>query len=483
MKTWLEMVLARQGSDEPAVITVQGTWSGRELIARAAGGADFLDSIGAPAGRPVVALLTSNPSAFALAIGAAATDRALAPFGPKLTVSEIAPCVALLNAEFIVAEASSEELGHALAERTGLRLAILPELGQSTRTLAADIGEDRPAAILHTSGTTGQAKPVVFSQGRLAARVRVNVALVELGPGVVFATASPFHHIGGLGMLFVGSGSGAALFMLPRFDVDAWKGLAAHGVTHAVLVPTMIEMLLDADALALPDLRLVQYGASPIRPDTLARAMAALPGVRLLNLFGQTEGSPITALLPEDHDRAISGLRPELLTSVGRPVPGVDMVIDQPGPDGVGEIVARGEHFFGPAADGWVHTGDLGRVDDEGYLYLAGRMGDKIIRGGENVYPIEVEQVLALHPLVLEACVFGLPDATYGERVAAAIVAAPGVDLPPWDELRAFARVRLGGFKVPTQWEHVVDLPRNALGKVLRRQLILTRTTLAVEKG
>ncbi len=477
IETWLDLLSPRSTSNAPAVVTDRGTWSGRQLMARAAGGADFLDSIDAPIGAPVVTLLTSTPSAFALTIGAAATDRALAPLGPRLTIAELAPCVDALNAAVIVADAASESLGQELAARTGLRLATLPELVESQRRLPTLIGADRPAAILHTSGTTGIPKAVAYTQGRLAARVRVNSQLVGLGPGTVYASASPFHHIAGLGMLFVAMGSGAALMSLPRFDVESWRGLGRRGVTHALAVPTMIERLLDADALALPGLRVLQYGASSIHPDTLARAMQALPGVRFVNLFGQTEGSPITALTMDDHERAAAG-RPDLLGSVGRAAPGVEVVIDTPDDVGVGEVWARAEHLFKLDPDGWLRTGDLGRLDDEGYLFLSGRKGDKIIRGGENVYPIEVELVLTSHPAVAEACVFGLPDRMLGEIVAAAVVPTPGAELPSWDALHTYARLSLAGFKVPSRWEQVAELPRNATGKVLRRTLVAERAAL-----
>lgn len=474
MTTWLELVSQRAESDEPAVITTEETWSGRELLARAAGGAVFLNSAGAPIGKPVIALLTSTPSAFALSIGAAATDRALAPLGPRLTVSELAPCIDALDAEVIIAEPASAELGRHLSEHCGLRLAILPTLERSSLKLPTTIDPLRPAAILHTSGTTGTPKAVAYTEGTLVARVRVNAALVGLGPGAVYASASPFHHIAGLGMLFVAMGSDAALLPMPRFDLESWRGLAAAGVTHALIVPTMIEMLLDADALALPGLQVVQYGASPIRPSTMSRMMQALPGVRLLNIFGQTEGSPITALTMADHELAAG--HPELLGSVGRAAPGVEIVINNPDNDGIGEVWARAEHLFLPGPDGWLRTGDLGRLDDDDYLFLSGRQGDKIVRGGENVYPIEVEQVLATHPAIAQVCVFGLADRTLGEIVAAAVVAVPGIPLPTWDQLRTYAREHLGGFKVPTRWEQVDELPRNATGKVLRRVLVDERS-------
>ena len=232
-----------------------------------------------------------------------------------------------------------------------------------------------------------------YQQGRLAARVAVNASLVQLGPGCVYASSSPLHHIGGLGMLFVALGAGATLLTFGGFSIENWLGLGRRGVTHALLVPTTIDILLEHDALPLPSLRTLQYGAAPIHPDTLDAAIEALPGVRFINIFGQTEGSPITCLTAEDHVLAAGG-RPELLLSVGRAAPGVEVRIEGAGPDGVGEVVARAAHLFAPDPDGWLRTGDLGRLDADGYLYLSGRRGDKIVRGGENIYPVEVEDVL-----------------------------------------------------------------------------------------
>jgi acyl-CoA synthetase (AMP-forming)/AMP-acid ligase II len=465
------MIAARAESDAPAVVTADRTWSGRELIRRAAGAADFLDSVGAPDGRPVVALLPSTPAAFALSIGAAATDRALAPLGPRLTVNELVPVVEALDAAVVLADTVGARLGAAVAARTGLTLAIVDEIEPSSRELCFDIAPDRPAAILHTSGTTGRPKAVAYRQDRLAARTIVNAELVMLGPGAAYASASPFHHIAGIGMLFVALGAGAALMSLPRFDLDAWDDLGRRGATHVLIVPTMVEMLLDAGRFSLPGLRVLQYGAASIHPDTLARAMEAMPDVEFVNIFGQTEGSPVTCLTPSDHRRAAAG-HPELLRSVGRAAPGVEVRIEGAGADGVGEVIARGTHLFKPDADGWLRTGDLGHLDDDGYLYLSGRRGDKIIRGGENIYPVEVENVLGLHPAVAEACVFGIPDRKWGEIVGVAIVPNDAAGELDAGELREFARERLAGFKVPEVWEQVADLPRNMAGKVLRRVLV-----------
>jgi acyl-CoA synthetase (AMP-forming)/AMP-acid ligase II len=288
----------------------------------------------------------------------------------------------------------------------------------------------------------------------------------------VYVTAAGYHHIAGLGMIFVVLGSGGAVVPSPAFSVDAWRGLSASGPTHGLLVPTQIDVLLEAGALALPTLEVLQYGASPIHPETLRRALTALPATRFVQIYGQTEGSPIAILDHEDHLRALAG-EPELLSSNGRAAPGVELVV-RPEPWGegkdAGEIQARADHFFVTDEDGWLRTGDLGRLDGRGYLTLVGRLGDGIIRGGENVFPLEVERVLETHPGVAEAGVFGVADRRMGQRIAAAVVPAAGPG-PAEAELVAWCRDRLAHFKVPERWCVVESLPRNAAGKLVRRTL------------
>jgi acyl-CoA synthetase (AMP-forming)/AMP-acid ligase II len=195
--------------------------------------------------------------------------------------------------------------------------------------------------------------------------------------------------------------------------------------------------------------------------------LQVLPGVRLINLFGQTEGSPITCLTPEDHRRAAAGA-PELLETVGRAVPGLTLTIDAPDATGVGEVVAEAAHLSVP---GPLRTGDLGRLDAEGYLRLVGRRHDMVVRGGENVYPLEVEHRLVEHPGVADAGVVGVPDPRLGETLAAFVVAADPLRPPTADTLRRFTRDRLAGFKVPAYWYQIDALPMNSAGKLARPAL------------
>jgi acyl-CoA synthetase (AMP-forming)/AMP-acid ligase II len=470
--TWSALVAAQwSGNDAPAVIAGGDVWSGIELLERAAGAADLLDELGAPTGLPVATLVTSTAPAFALAIGATGSGRPLAPLGPRLTVDELARCVRDLGSAVVVTEPEFTDTARVVGERAGARAAVVEVPRRSQRALDLDPPADALVVILHTSGTTGAPRPVPYRQDRFALRVGVHAPLCELAPGRRFASASPFHHIAGFGNHAVALASGAAVIAFPRFTTEAWRALADVGTTHALVVPTVIEMLLDDDALVLHTLQTLQYGAAPIHPETLARTMDALPGVRLVNLFGQTEGSPITCLSAEDHVLAARG-RTELLSTVGRAVDGVEVRIEGTDEEGVGEICARGAHLFLPDADGWLRTGDLGRLDDEGYVTLVGRRGDKIIRGGENVYPMEVEQALERHPGIREAAVVGVPDRRWGELVHAFVVPEDATEPPDPEELRQFARASLAGFKVPTGWTFVAELPRNANGKLLRRQLV-----------
>jgi acyl-CoA synthetase (AMP-forming)/AMP-acid ligase II len=457
---------------EAVVITTDLCWSGAELLERAAGAARHLSSIATDTGA-VPALLTSSPAAFAYVIGGADCGRPIAPLGPRLTAHELHPCIENLGSDVLLVEREFIPLGRQLASSSDCELVVVDIPPRSKDTLDLAPAADDVAFVLHTSGTTGTPKPVAYRQAQLAQRTQVNVDLCSLGPRSVYATASPFHHIAGFGNYAVALAAGAASVPVSRFTVEAWKGLAAFGTTHALTVPTVLDMLLDEGVLALPDLRVLQYGASPIHPVTLRRVLDALPDVDLVNIFGQTEGSPITCLTAQDHRRIVIDGRDDLLESVGRAALGVELRIEGADASGVGEVVGRAPHFFRPDPDGWLRTGDMGRLDDEGHLFLSGRRGDKIIRGGENIYPVEVEQVLEHHPDVREAAVVGVPDRRWGEIVRAVVVLEDPTQPPEFDDLQAHVRAQLAGFKVPAEWVVADELPRNAAGKLLRRRLLV----------
>lgn len=468
--SWAELALSATAQVERSVVGSGLAWSGDDLIAHAHGASTWLDSLGTPVGTAVPALMATNPHSVALVLAGAATGRPIAPLGVRLTEHELSQTLGRLAGEVLVAASEFADLGERVAVRSGKRLEVVDEFQAIPGPPALHSHPDDVAALVHTSGTTGLPKAVPYRNAPLLRRVEVNGTLMGLGPGCAYATASPFHHIAGLGNVFVAIGRGATLVSMPRFSATEWLGLDDLGVTHAFVAATMIEMLMAEDKLRLRNLRLLQYGASTIRPDTLAAAMEQLPDVDFINFFGQTEGSPIAVLTPEDHRRAVRG-RPDLLASVGRPPDGVEVVVHEPDSRGVGEVWARAAHLFRTDEGGWLHTGDLGRLDDEGYLFLTGRKGDLIIRGGENVYPVEVEGVLIQHPAVRDVGVVGRPDARVGETVKAYVVPLDPTSPPDAEELRTFVRQQLAGFKVPTDWEFTVGLPRDASGKLLRRKL------------
>ncbi|MET7841394.1 class I adenylate-forming enzyme family protein [Streptomyces sp. NPDC005356] len=466
--TWSALVTAACDHSRPAARFGDLEWSGRELLDRAGGAAAWLDSLGHPRGRSVPALVASSADALALVIGGAGSGHPVAPLGVRSTAKELAAVVAATGSPVLVAQPEFAELAQDVSALAGCRTAVIPALSPrdwSPRAEPQDI-----ALVLHTSGTTGLPKPVPMPQWRLAARARVNGGLCALDADSFYGGSAPFHHMSGLGNMSVALAAGALITGLPGFSVDGWRLLRERGITHTSMVPAMLEMLLAAGEAHHESLRVLQYGGAPILPATLRRVYQSMPGVRMLNMFGQTEGSPVSVLTPEEHREAVAG-RTELLGSVGKAAPGIELDIRAAGPDGAGEVYARGDHLFAVDDDGWLATGDLGHIASDGYLYLAGRKNDMIIRGGENVHPLEVETVLVSHPDVAEAAVIGVPDARLGQTVVAFVVPAHPGAAPDPEKLRTHTREQLSGYKVPVRWHTVDALPRNPNGKLLRRSL------------
>jgi long-chain acyl-CoA synthetase len=280
----------------------------------------------------------------------------------------------------------------------------------------------------------------------------------------------PMFHVGGLLGLLMSLYSGQTTVIQPRFDAGGWLDLVErHRVSAAFVVPTMLGRILDHPDFARADLgslRSLAYGAAPAAPDLVARATVALPGVAFSNVFGQTETlGAYTALSAEDHHDPVHR------TSVGRPLPGIHLRVVDPdsgedvAPGAPGELWVMSDQNVVP---GWLRTGDLARIDPEGYVFPVGRLSDTINRGGEKLGPIEVEEVLRAHPAVVDAAVAALPDADLGERVGAAVVVRGRVTI---DALRAHCAQHLARFKVPDTVVLVDSLPYDDLGKVRRRSL------------
>jgi fatty-acyl-CoA synthase len=343
---------------------------------------------------------------------------------------------------------------------------------------------------MYTSGTTGRPKGAVLTHRAIVEHLHQVRLAMPLRPGDRQLTVMPLFHAGMAIGLYHAVASGAELVIHETFEPDAVvRAMSEEGIAVASLVPAMIQ----ACCVEVPDvadrtydtLRLMVYGASPIAESTLARALEAF-GCDFGQGYGMTEtASCVTFLLPEDHRRALAG-RPELLRSAGRPVLGTEVRVvdegDRPLATGeLGEIVARGPQLMRgywnrPEATaeamrgGWMHTGDAGSFDDEGYLYVRDRVKDMIVSGGENVYPREVEEVLFHHPAVADAAVIGVPDPRWGETVRAVVVLRPGAGASA-DALMDFCRGRIADYKRPRSVTFLDELPRNPSGKVLKREL------------
>ena len=289
--------------------------------------------------------------------------------------------------------------------------------------------------------------------------------------------------------MLTGVYGGRRVVHLPAFTPETWVETAAReAITHAMLVPTMLGRVLDVmekTGERLPALRALSYGGGRMPRAVIERALRVMPHVNFVNAYGLTEtSSTISVLGPQDHRDAIASDDPDVsrrLASVGRPLPGLELEIR--GPEGEvmppgepGEVYVRGEQVAGEylgrkllTEDGWFPTNDAGWLDAAGYLFIEGRLDDVIVRGGENISPGEIEDVLRAHPGVGDVAVVGVPDDEWGERVAA-VIAPKGVE-PSVEELRAWVQARLRSTKTPETWAFRPELPYNETGKLLRRVL------------
>ena len=355
--------------------------------------------------------------------------------------------------------------------------------------------EDNSTIILFTAGTTGEPKGVVLTHNSFSSYILSSVSPADPDVEERNILTVPLHHIAGIQAVLSAVYSGRSLIIQRQFDPKEWMDLVqSERANRAMMVPTMLKQLLDHPEFHqhdLSSLEVITYGAAPMPVPVIRRAIQEFPGVRFINAFGQTEtASTITMLPPEDHVLEGSPEEVELklkrLASIGRPLDDVEVrIVDEEGGDvpvgETGEIVARGERlmkgYWGNEAatkeavrNGWLYTGDLGSFDEDGYIYLAGRAKDFIKRGGEMIAPEEVEQLLHSHPAVEEAAIIGVPDEDWGERVRAVVVAKEGSQVTE-EELIEYCHERLASFKRPESVVFISELPRNPLGKVLKRVL------------
>ena len=350
--------------------------------------------------------------------------------------------------------------------------------------------DDEIVMIFYTGGTTGRAKGVMLSNSNLQTNTDCSVPLYRMGKHWSFLIAGPLFHLAAGARVFSCAALGGHAVILPKFDVETLlQAVERYRINSATLVPTMLRMILDHPAFGdydLSSLRMVAFGAAPMPPALLQRIIRAFPGVEIFQTYGMTEASPILSSLDSQHHLP-EGLSSDKLGSVGRAVGHVELRIvdrdDNPLPAGhIGEIVARGDNIMAgywqrpeltdeALRGGWYHTGDSGYLDEEGYLFLEGRVKDMIVSGGENVYPIEVENAMAAHPAVKECAVIGIPHQTWGEAVHGIVVLEEGMRAGE-RELIDYCKNRIAHYKCPVSVT-VRDkpMPLSPINKILKTEL------------
>jgi acyl-CoA synthetase (AMP-forming)/AMP-acid ligase II len=363
--------------------------------------------------------------------------------------------------------------------------------GHSPASPAVDVEPEDAFLQLYTSGTTGSPKGVVSSHRNVLAECTMNTTLMPSrpSPGSVDLICAPFFHIGGAGSVLISIYAGVHVILHKAFDpAVVVADIEKYPIDSVFMVPAMMMAVLalpDIEQRNFDNLHQIYYGASPISESVLRRAMDVF-GAEFVQMYGMTETTgSIVNLTASDHALALQG-RPELLRSCGRPSVGAQVkIMDLAGnevPRGeVGELWVKSdsnmqtyynlpEETAANLTDGWVHTGDAGIMDEEGYLFLKDRMKDMVVSGAENIYPVEVENAIAAHPAVLDVAVIGVPDDKFGEALLAFVVTRDGQALV-LEEMIEFCREKIAGYKIPRQLRLVQELPRNPSGKILKKEL------------
>ena len=481
------------------------TW--RELADRVARLAGALQSLGVGRGDRVAVLMLNQDRYLELYLAVAWLGAVIVPLNIRWSALENEDAIGDCGPKLLVADAAFAAMGAQLAAKVGSTRLIYADdaptpapaagaldfealLAKAQPIEDAHVRDTELAGIFYTGGTTGRSKGVMLSHRNLMSNSRNMLAEGLTSKRGTYLHVAPMFHLADVAATYAHLLAGSTHAVVRMFAPEATaQAIEKFKITETLLVPTMIQMFVDHPSLAKYDVSSLQnvlYGASPISEAVLDRAMAKLPHTKFLQAYGMTELSPCATILPwEDHigeGRAKGRHR-----SGGRPTYMVDVRIvdadDRPVPHGtVGEIVARGEtvmmgYWERPeetaraVVDGWMHTGDGGYMDEDGYVYIVDRIKDMIVSGGENVYSAEVENCLAQHPAVAQCAVIGIPSEQWGEEVHAVIMRKPGAEVVP-DDIIAFCKERIAGYKCPRSVKIQDEpLPLSGAGKILKRDL------------
>jgi malonyl-CoA/methylmalonyl-CoA synthetase len=468
----------RADPDQPVFCEAGQPWiSAAQLHRMVAAAADFFEDSELEVGDRVVMSCTPSVSLIVAHLGALTAGLVVVPVNTAFTNSELAnitseaqPGLVVLDDPHRFPDSPIEVVTPEFISRHQL-----PPTDIGAKRRADTLRADDPALLVFTSGTTGKPKGALLSHGNMLSSARALVTAWGWTERDRLVLSLPLFHMHGLGVGVHGTlVAGASAVIVPKFSPDAVLDAAAS--TRATMlfgVPTMWVRLLESSRVGeLANLRLCVSGSAPLSPEVW-EGLREKGHQEIVERYGMTE------TVMNISNPVVGERRPG---SVGLALPGVEVALDSPGADGVGEIVLRGPNVFSgywnrPDAnteafttDGWFRTGDLGRFDPDGYVSIVGRSKDLIITGGYNVYPRDVEEVLRTHPSVADAAVLGEPSAEWGETVTACVIASDGATVAI-DELLAFATEHLAGYQRPRRIAVVDDFPRNALGKVLKNEL------------
>ena len=496
---------AREQPDAECVVFAGRTWTYAEVRDEANRIANALIAAGLAPGDRVAILAKNCPELVCFYYGAFKAGAVPVPLNYRLAPAEWAFIVNDADARLLIAR------GEYVAAIDAVR-GELPGVGnwlalgapapsgwqawdgwlaaQPATPPARDIDADADAYQMYTSGTTGHPKGAVLQHRAVCSNVVQMMPIVNIHPGERYLIVAPLYHAAAAVTQFIAVARGASMFIQEDFvPGEVVRALSEERIVIALLVPAMIQaclvMVPDVAARRYEALRTVVYGASPIAAETLRKAMTIFQ-CDFAQAYGMTETTAGTHRVERSRPPA-RARRPPRAAAVGRPAGARHRVAHRRRagpllpPGAVGEVVARGPQLMRgywnlaeasakALAGGWMHTGDAGRLDEQGYLYIEDRVKDMIVSGGENVYPREVENVLFQHPAVADAAVIGVPDPKWGEAVKAIVVLNAGAAATA-EELITFCRAQLGGYKLPRSVDFSASLPRNPSGKVLKREL------------
>jgi acyl-CoA synthetase (AMP-forming)/AMP-acid ligase II len=485
--------------DRVAVVDGGNRFTIGELSAMADGGAGVI----AGAGAEHVAYIGCGGLVQPLLIFASArAGRPYTPINYRLSADGIQELIDRLPDPLVIVDDRYRDM---IGSVVGERLLTSEQFLAAARTAepVAEFADPEDVAIvLFTSGTTSKPKAVELSHGNLTSYITGTVEFDSADPSDAALICVPPYHIAGVNAAMSNLYAGRKMVYLTTFEAGEWVRLVAdEKVTTATVVPTMLDRIvteLERQPLDLPSLRNLAYGGSKVGLPLVRKALDLLPGVGFVNAYGLTETSSTIAVLTPDDHRTAHGNPDELvakrLGSVGQPVPGIEVQIRDDdgnvlGAGEAGELFVRGEQVSGKYTGigsvldehGWFPTKDIATLDEAGYLFITGRSDDTIIRGGENIAPAELEDVLVEHPHVHEVAVVGVPDPQWGQAIVAVVVPAAGTE-PDAGELREHVRKVLRGSRTPDRVVFRDVLPTNATGKLLRREIIEDLRGASAEK-